>query len=98
MRTLRMLALLTCGLVVVAHARAADWHIGIGVGGPAYVVHEPACPYGYYESYPYDCVPYGYYGPEWFTGGVFIGAGPWYHHHRGNWGRGWDHDWDRGRY
>ncbi len=25
-----------------------------------------------------DC-PYGYYGPEWFTGGVFIGAGPWFH-------------------
>ena len=23
--------------------------------------------------------PYGYYGPEWFTGGVFIGAGPWFH-------------------
>ena len=25
-----------------------------------------------------DC-PYGYYGPEWFTGGVFVGAGPWFH-------------------
>jgi hypothetical protein len=23
--------------------------------------------------------PYGYYGPEWFSGGVFIGAGPWFH-------------------
>ena len=23
--------------------------------------------------------PYGYYGPEWFTGGIFIGAGPWFH-------------------
>ena len=23
--------------------------------------------------------PYGYYGPEWFTGGVFIGVGPWFH-------------------
>ncbi len=22
---------------------------------------------------------YGYYGSEWFTGGVFIGAGPWFH-------------------
>src|SRR6202162_3470493 len=21
----------------------------------------------------------GYYGPEWFTGGVFIGVGPWFH-------------------
>lgn len=41
--------------------------------GPA-----PVCPYGYYEAPPYQCAPYGYYGPEWFSGGVFIGAGPWY--------------------
>ena len=39
----------------------------------------PSCPYGYYEAAPYGCAPYGYYGPEWFTGGVFIGAGPWFH-------------------
>jgi hypothetical protein len=41
----------------------------------------PACPYGYYDYSPYNCAPYGYYGPEWFTGGVFVGAGPWYHGH-----------------
>ena len=39
----------------------------------------PVCPYGYYVVPPYDCAPYGYYGPEWFTGGIFIGAGPWFH-------------------
>ena len=39
----------------------------------------PVCPYGYYDYSPYDCAPYGYYGPEWFSGGVFIGAGPWFH-------------------
>jgi hypothetical protein len=39
----------------------------------------PVCPYGYYDAPPYACAPYGYYGPEWFTGGVFIGAGPWFH-------------------
>ncbi len=39
----------------------------------------PNCPYGYYETAPYGCAPYGYYGPEWFSGGVFIGAGPWFH-------------------
>ena len=39
----------------------------------------PACPYGYYDYTPYTCAPYGYYGPEWFNGGVFIGAGPWFH-------------------
>ncbi len=45
---------------------------GIGAG-------PPICPYGYYEAPPYDCAPDGYYGPEWFDGGVFIGAGPWFH-------------------
>jgi hypothetical protein len=39
----------------------------------------PDCPYGYYDVAPYSCAPAGYYGPEWFTGGVFIGAGPWFH-------------------
>ncbi len=49
--------------------------VGYGVQyGP-----EPVCPYGYYDWAPYDCAPYGYYGPEWFHGGVFIGAGPWFH-------------------
>lgn len=43
------------------------------------VTVAPDCPYGYYDVPPYDCAPYGYYGPEWFTGGVFIGAGPWFH-------------------
>jgi hypothetical protein len=39
----------------------------------------PACAYGYYQYYPYACAPAGYYGPTWFSGGVFIGAGPWIH-------------------
>jgi hypothetical protein len=39
----------------------------------------PACPYGYYDSVPYSCAPYGYYSPKWFTGGAFVGAGPWFH-------------------
>jgi hypothetical protein len=39
----------------------------------------PDCPYGYYDAAPYGCAPYGYYGSEWFNGGVFIGAGPWFH-------------------
>jgi len=42
----------------------------------------PDCPYGYYDVAPFDCAPYGYYGPEWFTGGVFIGAGQWFHGQR----------------
>jgi hypothetical protein len=39
----------------------------------------PVCPYGYYDVAPYSCAPSGYYGPEWFSGDVFIGAGPWFH-------------------
>jgi hypothetical protein len=37
-----------------------------GYGGPGYVDQgpPPACPYGYYPSYPYGCAPYGYYGPS----------------------------------
>jgi hypothetical protein len=45
--------------------------MGIGVA--------PVCPYGYFDYPPYDCAPYGYYGPDWFAGGIFIGAGPWFH-------------------
>ncbi len=39
----------------------------------------PECPYGYYDAAPYSCAPSGYYGPEWFSGDVFVGAGPWFH-------------------
>lgn len=52
-------------------AAEAQVNINIGVA--------PECPYGYYDVAPYGCAPSGYYGPEWFTGGVFIGAGPWFH-------------------
>jgi hypothetical protein len=43
------------------------------------VAVAPQCPYGYYDVAPYSCAPSGYYGPEWFSGEVFIGAGPWFH-------------------
>jgi hypothetical protein len=43
------------------------------------VVIAPECPYGYYDAAPYNCAPSGYYGPEWFSGRAFIGAGPWFH-------------------
>src|SRR5215472_3208459 len=48
----------------------APMHFGVGVTA------APICPYGYYEVPPYDCAPDGFYGPEWFSNGVFIGAGP----------------------
>jgi hypothetical protein len=58
----------------------AQVSFGINIGA------QPACPYGYYDYSPYRCAPYGYYGPEWFNGGVFVGAGPWFHGPRGFYG------------
>lgn len=63
---------------------------GAGMTSPAQIAVEigaaPICPYGYFDYAPYDCAPYGYYGPDWFTGGIFIGAGPWFHGRRGFYG------------
>jgi hypothetical protein len=53
----------------------AQVSIGVNIGD------APDCPYGYYDYSPYSCAPYGYYGPEWFTDGAFVGAGPWFHGH-----------------
>ena len=77
MRYLRYLALLGILMLPVAYSQA---QVAVGVRvGPGYVGPAPVCAYGYYSYYPYACAPYGYYGPQWFVGGVFIGAGPWYH-------------------
>ncbi|MDB6088805.1 MAG: hypothetical protein JWN85_1589 [Gammaproteobacteria bacterium] len=54
-------------------ASRAEAEVSVAIGA------EPACPYGYYDYAPYTCAPYGYYSPEWFVGGAFIGAGPWFH-------------------
>jgi hypothetical protein len=61
------------GLCVAVNPPQSQAQVSVSIGA------APACPYGYYATAPYGCAPYGYYGPEWFTGGVFIGAGPWYH-------------------
>jgi len=74
MRELKYIALAAvAGFACMASTPStqAQVHVDIGVA--------PVCPYGYYDVPPYTCAPYGYYGPEWFTGGVFIGAGPWFH-------------------
>lgn len=76
MRYPTMLIAALAAIVLLAPApRASAAQVGIAVNiGPA-----PVCPYGYFDYAPYNCAPYGYYGPEWFSGGVFIGAGPWFH-------------------
>jgi hypothetical protein len=96
MRYLKYVVLL--GILVFAAGRAdAQVRVGIGVGvGPAYLGPAPICVYGYYPYYPYACAPYGYYGPDYFVGGAFIGAGPWFHGFYGPRFYGRDWDWDRG--
>ena len=67
------LASVVAGVFFTATALKSEAQVSIDIGA------EPVCPYGYYDYAPYACAPYGYYGPEWFTGGFFIGAGPWFH-------------------
>lgn len=74
MRSFAFLALAAAGVVGFTPATPkvqAQVNIAAGVA--------PECPYGYYDVAPYSCAPTGYYGPEWFNGTVFIGAGPWFH-------------------
>lgn len=81
MSSLKILALsvLSAALMIGTTTTApAQVSINIGVA--------PVCPYGYFDYAPYDCAPYGYYGPDWFTGGLFIGAGPWFHGPHGFYG------------
>ena len=76
MNSLKCLALAAVvGTCFTATAPKVEAQVVIGVGA------APECPYGYYDYAPYSCAPYGYYGPEWFAEGVFIGAGPWFRGH-----------------
>ncbi|MGO9402381.1 MAG: hypothetical protein ACLPVW_02795 [Terriglobales bacterium] len=84
MKYLRYVALLALLALPLAYSQA-QVRVGVGIGVGGYVAGPPVCAYGYYPDYPYACAPYGYYGPSWFSGGVFIGAGPWYH----GWGHGY---------
>jgi hypothetical protein len=61
------------GVCFAANAPKSQAQISVEVGV------APECPYGYYDAAPYSCAPYGYYGAEWFSGGAFVGAGPWFH-------------------
>jgi hypothetical protein len=71
---LKFLALVTVAvLCFLATAPKAGAQVSINIGV------APVCPYGYFSYAPYGCAPYGYYGPDWFVDGVFIGAGPWFH-------------------
>jgi hypothetical protein len=76
-KSLAVSAAVAVGFIVAAPQALAQVELGVDLG-PA-----PDCPYGFYDFEPYDCAPYGYYGPEWFAGGIFIGVGPWFRGHPG---------------
>ena len=61
------------GICLTAAAPRAEAQVAVDIGV------APDCPYGYYDVAPYACAPAGYYGPEWFNDGIFIGVGPWFH-------------------
>ncbi len=69
----KSLAFCALAVALMGGASAAPAQISVNIGV------APECPYGYFDYAPYDCAPYGYYGPDFFVGGVFIGAGPWFH-------------------
>jgi len=73
MISLKSLVLSGVALGALAVMPAARPQISVDIGV------APDCPYGYFDYPPYDCAPYGYYGPDWFVGGIFLGAGPWFH-------------------
>jgi len=92
MKNLKLMLFATILAVPFLAASTAKAQVAVGVGiGPAVIeapldYGPPVCDWGYYPYYPYACAPYGYYGPTWFSSGIFIGAGPWY-------GWGWRHGW-----
>ena len=70
MHGIKSLIAVTALFAGLALAPAANAQIVVGIG------IQPTCSYGYYDYAPYACAPYGFYGPGYFYGGVFLGMGP----------------------
>jgi hypothetical protein len=83
----KLFAFSAVAAAMMSSAPVSHAQISVSIGA------APVCPYGYFDYAPYNCAPYGYYGPDWFTGGVFIGAGPWFHGPHGFYGHV-DNRWD----
>ena len=82
MRYFRLFAVSAIAVLLLTAGSVAPSQVSVGIGIGA----APVCPYGYFDYAPYDCAPYGYYGPDWFVGGLFLGAGPWFHGPHGFYG------------
>jgi hypothetical protein len=77
-RYLKYFVLLAAILALPTLHSQAQVSIGVQIG-PTYGIYNapPVCEYGFYPDYPFACAPYGYWGPNYFVNGVFIGVGPW---------------------
>lgn len=73
MRSIKYLALSAAAVAAFCITPHSHAQVSVSVGT------APTCAYGYYAYKPYHCAPRGYYGPEWFHDGAFVGAGPYYH-------------------
>ena len=62
MRILRVLAFSALAAAMLSGFSGAPAQVSVNIGV------APVCPYGYFDFAPYDCAPYGYYGPDWFVG------------------------------
>jgi hypothetical protein len=79
-------ALLAMLLAFAPTPAGAQVSVGVQIGGA-----PPTCQFGYYDYPPYACAPAGYWSPEYFYNGIFIGVGPW-------WGWGYHHGWGGHRF
>jgi hypothetical protein len=61
----KLFAFSALAVVFVSSVSVSPAQVAISIGA------APICPYGYFDYAPYPCAPYGYYGPDWFTGGGF---------------------------
>jgi hypothetical protein len=59
------LMLCAVGVLALGATQVSPSQVVVGIGV------APDCPYGYFDYEPYDCAPYGYYGPDWFAGGMW---------------------------
>jgi hypothetical protein len=82
----KVLAVVLVLFATLSMVPSANAGVGIYITPPVIAVTPPVCEFGYYDYEPYSCAPYGYYPPDFFYGGVFIGVGPW-------WGWGYNHGW-----
>ena len=86
MLNFKVLAVVLTLFAMLSMVPSASAGIGIYITPPVIAVAPPVCEFGYYDYEPYACAPYGYYPPDFFYSGVFIGVGPW-------WGWGYNHGW-----